>query len=309
MKKAAVLPALGIGDALLMMIASHQLQKSGYAVTTFHHGLPELSSWFPNHNIQPALSDDRLLNTLSEYDLIIVENDNSPRIKQLLNLLRPRLSVFYPTYLSTKHAPLSSNDAVFDSQLPMADNIARAVQTFTTLPLSKENGLTPLPSLTHRHKGNEVLIHPTSRDAKKNWSRSGFCAIALALKKRGLTPFICVSPSEALDWKWVEEMGISLICPKTLSDLAALVFESGSVIGNDSLTGHLASNLGVPTLIIANDKKRMQLWRPGWHEAELIFPPSFLPNWKCLRLKENYWQRFVTNRAVLRGFDKLLRTL
>jgi heptosyltransferase III len=310
MQNAAVLPALGIGDALLMMIASHQLKMEGYNVTTYHDSLPGLLPWFPGHDIQSLPPNDLLIEVLTPYDLVIVENDNSPKIRGMIEELRPQLSIFYPTYLSTKHAPLASSDRDFDRDLPMAENIANAIASLIDLPAaSKDNGLSPPSHLAFRSKKDQVLIHPTSRLPEKNWKAEGFMNVAFELKIKGMTPIFCVSPAERAEWEFVERQGFSLASPPTLAALAELVYESGYVIGNDSLIGHLASNLGVPTLIIAGDEKRMRLWRPGWHQGQLVLPPPYLPNWKFLRLRENHWQNFITPEKVLRNFDKLVSTL
>jgi len=307
MQTAAVLPAVGIGDALLMMIASHQLKMEGYRVTTFHDQLPELSTWFPEQDLRISPSPETWLETLDPFDLILVENDNSLKMRHLLKAFRPRLSIFYPTYSETKHAPLSTQDSVFDKDLPMADNIAESISILLNLSTpSKKNGITPLPALTHRLKKEQILIHPTSRVSAKNWKAKGFLNVARKLKANGFHPLFCVGPKERDDWKSVEEEGFSLAHLPTLAALAEVVYESGFVIGNDSLIGHLASNLGIPTLIIANDEKRMRLWRPGWQKGDLVLPPPYLPNWKFLRLREKKWQHFITPSKVLRKFDKLL---
>jgi heptosyltransferase III len=307
MQTAAILPALGIGDALLMMIASHQLKLEGYRVTTFHDSLPELSSWFPGHHLKTFPSLETWIETLDSFDLILIENDNSPKIQHSLEAFRPRLSIFYPTYSASKHAPLAMQDYVFNSDLPMADNIAESIATFLDLAIpSKENGLLPPPTLTHRLKKEQVIIHPTSRIPTKNWKADGFLDVALKLKIKGFQPIFCVGPSERQAWKNIEEEGLILGNFPTLAELAAAVYESGFVIGNDSLIGHLASNLGIPTLIIANDEKRMRLWRPGWQKGHLVLPPLYLPNWKFLRLRDQKWQHFITPSKVLRSFNDLL---
>ncbi len=309
MPTAAVLPALGIGDALLMMIASHQLKQKGYHVTTFHDHLPELSSWFPGHDLKSSLSLETGIQTLDPFDFIFVENDNSPKIKRLLEAFRPQLSIFYPTYSATKHAPLSFQDHVFDRDLPMADNIAESIAVFLDLPTaSKENGLSPPSALTHRLRKEQIIIHPTSRIPAKNWKADGFLDVAVKLKLQGFQPVFCVGPNERHMWKTIEEEGFVLTNSPTLPELAAAVYESGFVIGNDSLLGHLASNLGVPTLIIADDEKRMRLWRPGWHKGHLVLPSPYLPNWKFLRLRERKWRHFITSRKVLKSFNHLLHS-
>ncbi len=301
MKKAAVIPALGIGDALLMMIVSHQLKRAGYQVTTFHPALPELSDWFPAHEFPTSIHD------LTKFDLIVVENDNSLKIKQWIETLRPRLSIFYPTYLPSKHAPLSPHDFAFDPNLSMADNIAQAVASFLDLPFPfKDNGIVPLPGLVHRLKKEQILIHPTSRVAAKNWKAEKFLKLARRLKSKGFQPVFCVGPAELSEWEKIETEGFALAKAPTLSDLASIVYESGYVIGNDSLTGHLGSNLCIPTLIIANDEKRMRLWRPGWQKGQLVLPPPYLPHWKFLRLREKNWQNFISVNRVLAAFDELV---
>ena len=295
MKTAAVLPALGIGDALLMMIASHQLLKAGYRVTTYHHALPQLSAWFPGHNIQSQATPE----ALAHCDLILAENDNSAKIKTLIQEHRSRLAIFYPTYREQKHGPLSPLDRAFDPTLPMVQNIALAIQSLLgAAALSCENGIEPPSHLIRCEDTTQVLIHPTSREKMKNWSRRGFIAVAKELKRRGDAPLICVSPQEKEEWKEVEEEGLALAAPADLAAFAALVYASKAVIGNDSLAGHLASNLGIDAFVIANDPVRMQLWRPGWHPAHLILPPWQLPNPRWLPLRERHWQRFISPKKV-----------
>jgi heptosyltransferase III len=293
-KRAAVLPAAGIGDALLMLIASHHLQQSGWKVTTFHKALPELSSWFPTHHFALLPS----LEHLDTFDKIIVENDNSPNISLLRKRFREKLSIFYPTYSPQKHGPLSPLDCAFSSTLSMAENIARASSA------SKDNGITPPKTLQHRLHPKRILLHPSSSQLQKNWLPERFIQLALKLKNLGYEPIFTISPAERSEWLFLEERGFSLPHLPTLSALASLIYESGSIIGNDSLIGHLASNLAIPALIIANDPKRMRLWRPDWLTAQLVFPPTLLPNFKGLRLRDTKWQHWISVRAVLQAFHK-----
>ncbi len=309
MKTAAVLPALGIGDAILMMIASHQLLQSGFRVTTFHDNLPELASWFPNQCFEKNPSEEELIARLQPFDLIIAENDNSPRIKKLLTAFRKetpdRLSIFYPTYSLSKHAPQHKLDQAFDPNRPMADNIGKAVASLLAVEPSTHNGIAPPLQLQHRSYSHRIIIHPTSRAPSKNWSSHKFLKLAERLKKQEYDPHFCVSPSERALWEKVIESGCSLPHFSNLSELAAFIFESGFHIGNDSLLGHLASNLNIPSLIIADDEKRMRLWRPGWCRGQVVLPPQWIPNPRIFRWKNNHWQRLISVRKVLIKFNKL----
>lgn len=305
MKKAAVLPALGIGDGLLMMIASHHLKKAGYHVTTFHAKLSELSSWFPGH----AFSSEEHPR-FEEFDLIVAENDNSAKIQSLLKTVRPLLSLFYPTYSAKKHATLTPNDFLFDAHLSMAENIGRSIGALLQLKLpSKANGLLPPLHLTHRKYPKRVVIHPLSREPSKNWLVSRFLLLAKKLKAKGFSPVFCMAPSEAKEW--IETYGKTVEiadCPD-LSTLAAFIYESGYVIGNDSLLGHLGSNLNLPTLVIANEERRMRLWRPDWRRGALILPPWWLPNVKGFRLKTSYWPHFISTNKVMQHFASIQKKI
>jgi ADP-heptose:LPS heptosyltransferase len=77
------------------------------------------------------------------------------------------------------------------------------------------------------------------------------------------------------------------------------------LIGNESGLSHLASSLNVPTLVIAGLKKRILQWQPGWGAGRIIYPPSWVPNMKGLRLRDHYWQKFITPYKVEREFAKL----
>ncbi|HKY99639.1 MAG TPA: hypothetical protein VJ112_00560, partial [Rhabdochlamydiaceae bacterium] len=121
-KKAVVFPAAGIGDALLMMIASARLLELGYEVTTLHPALLQLQEWFPKQKFSTAPPLEQFATFFSSCDLIIVENDNSPKIRVLVQLRKEKkienLAIFYPTYEPHKHALLDPFDKVFNPKLP-----------------------------------------------------------------------------------------------------------------------------------------------------------------------------------------------
>lgn len=270
MKHAAVIPAKGIGDALLMMIASHQLFRAGYEVTTFHPALKEMQNWFPDHHFASFDTFDR-----KKYDCVILENDNSLKIEGA--------SVFYPTYSPAKHGPLSPSDHVFDPSKPMAENIAKATATLLkNESISKDNGIIIPSHLVHRKYKKRIVIHRTSSQIQKNWTPRKFEKLAEKLKRLGWDPIFADKDKF-----------------QTLADLASFIYESRFMIGNDSLIGHLASNLSIPTLILSDDPKRMQLWRPGWLEGEVLTAPPY-------KFAKRHWQHFITISSVLSSFNELV---
>lgn len=305
--QAAVLSAEGIGDGLMMMIASHRLFTKGYEVTSFHNQLHELSSWFPHHQFKKRPSLVHLEQELFPFDLIVLQNDNSPISFQVVDLYRKgklqNLSVFYSSYEENKHAPLTSWDRTFDRNCSMTENIAKAIASILQLKqTSKNNGIVPPVGLVHQKYPRRVLIHPTSTTPKRTWSKEKFIKVATVLKKKGYEVAFCVSPKERSKWLFLLDLGFLLPEFPTLSDLATFIYESGFLIGNESGTGHLASNLYIPTLIVASCHKQMALWRPGWLSGKVLTPSPFIPNFKKIRLREKKWQFFLTPRALLKHF-------
>jgi len=259
-----------------MMVASEKFRQEGFDVTTVHPKLVELQPWFPGHRLEKEV-------VLTKTTSIIAENDNSAEIARLKKEYRDHLTIFYPTYREDKHGPLHSNDRVFDASKSMVDNIGIAAASLLHLSSpSKNNGLTPPSHLKHRLYPHRVAIHPTSSSPLKNWPLAKYKRVASYLKTLDFDPvFVPEFP--------------------TLSDLAAFIYESGFLIGNDSLLGHLASNLNIPTLMIADNKERMQLWRPGWLLGEVVTPPSWLPFNAITR----HWQHFISPRRVLKTFQRM----
>jgi heptosyltransferase III len=298
--KVLVVPCRGIGDALLMMTASHLLGEAGFEVTTCHPSLKELKAWFPRGRFLDDLPSD-----LAVYDLVVIQNDHSPRTQRLVasSQIKKRV-LFYPSYSPDRHPSLSIHDQPFCEELSMVDNIALATARLLSIPCPKKitNGITPPSDLIYQKEPNRVVIHPLSSDPRKNWSRRSYLKVAKKLSQRGYKPCFAIGPQERREW--VEREWPLPELP-TLDALARLLYESGYAIGNDSLIGHLASNLAIPTLIIADDAQRMRLWRPGWRKGEVITPLWWIPNIKGLRLRKRFWKLFISVRQLLLAFGRL----
>jgi heptosyltransferase-3 len=293
---ALVIPSRGIGDALLMMIVSEALRQKGMHVTTVHPALTELSSWFPEHHFLKVVPP-----VFSEETLLVIQNDNSEKIRAFK--ARKNTSIFYPTYFPEKHGPLSVLDQCFEDGKSFAENAGLAIAKLLKNPRpSKSNGIQPASGLRFRHFQKRVLLHPTSSSFEKNWPQENYLRVAKQLVREGFEPVFIMTQQEKSVWK-----DDTFFIP-TFSDLSALAtytYESGYVIGNDSVMGHLASNLGLPTLIVADDAKRMALWRPDWAPSQILTPHPLIPNFKGLRLRKNYWKRWISPRQVLSVFHQL----
>ncbi|MCH9630317.1 MAG: hypothetical protein S4CHLAM37_03120 [Chlamydiia bacterium] len=306
----AVIPAKGIGDSLIMMVASHRLMCQGFQVTTFSKPLQELNQWFENHKFVERPPLDKLEEIFSAFDLVVMQNDNTEFARALISLHKEgklrALSTFYPTYEEKKHCHLMALDRVFHEERPMVDNTARAISSILGLNhISKNNGLRNPSALSHRRYKHKVVIHPTSTSDDKNWSVAKYIKLAHLLQDEGYSPIFTVAPGEREDWiKHTNGMFEVPFLP-TLHELANLIYESGFMIGSDSGLGHLASNMQLPTLIISNHEGRMKLWRPGWYKGDVLTPSNYIPNIKGLRLRENKWKSFISPSKVFKTFKSL----
>ena len=299
--KAAVICSKGMGDGLMMMVASHHLRLEGYDVTTFQDSLGELEGWFPGHHFAKRSTID----SLEAFDLIVLQNDNTPFSSNLIDKYREKIYIFYASYEEGKHHAIHPQDRIFDRALPLVTNIAQSIASIlgNRDPIL-ENGITVPKELSYRKHQKRVVIHPTSTTPKRTWSREKFLGVAEKLEKEGFEIAFSLSPDEKEKWR-----GIPFAIPEfpNLSTLASYLYESYFLIGNESGTGHLASNLGIPTLIIASCPKQMALWRPGFLLGKVVTPSSYIPNTKLLRLRENRWQSFISPRRVVKTFHEVVQ--
>ncbi len=283
----AIVCAAGIGDALLMQISAAALQKLGYKTVTFSKHLPALSSWFPGFTVAEM---GEPLETLRPFDAVLLQNDNTEIAKEIRRLDLP-VYTFYGDYQMAKHGPLRpKRDACFNPALCMAENIAQATaRLFPGANGLLDNGLVPPKHLTFGKYPKRIAIHRTSTSEVKNWPERSFDQLKARLQEDGWDPVFIDNPPFP-----------------TLADLAGFLYESRLLIGNDSGPGHLASNLGINTLIIGSSKEHLTYWRPGWRRGSVAHPPGWVNHFKLTR---NNWKRFVSVNKVFKIFNKLKHDL
>ena len=297
MKKIAIVCAQGIGDALILSIASRHLQQQGHEVTTFSRHLPLFKNWLIQGSYEQAVSH------LDSFDTILLQHDNSEIARHIVGLRKINVSVyiFYTNYRESKHGPLLKGfDFPFNENKTMVENTVAGLRELFGGTVLKFNALQPPSGLFFRKYPKRIAIHPTSTSEEKNWPREKFLKLAKKLSKNGFEPVFTVAPHEQSSWP---------SSPKfpSLADLAAFLYESGGFIGNDSGPAHLASYLSIPALVISGQERRARLWRPGWGRTECIYGPRYLPNFKYFRLREEKWKYFITTKGVINRFHNLLK--
>lgn len=293
--KIAVFSCAGLGDCLLTLILSHNLASQGHEVVTFHPFMSQMQSWFPSLAIRPFPPK------LEEFDRFFILYERSAWMSEVLQSClthyREKTTVLNPIATPNTDYPYWE-EGRFDGNQTFADNLVTFCQNILGIEGAiKNNGITLPPGLQPRKFTRRVVIHPTSSRPGKNWPRVKFLRLAEKLSAKGYEPVFIVSPQERAQWP--EAPAFS-----SLDEMARFVCESGSMIGNDSGIGHLASSLGVPTVSLFKNERTAHFWRPAFAPGEICLPQGWLPNIKGFRWRDQYWHWGLSVRHVLRTFEK-----
>ncbi len=294
--KAAVISSSSLGDGLLMLIGAFYLKQNGYQVTVFHRLMSEMSSFFPDYDFQPY---PEKMSDLKSFDLVVMEYQPPAPIADFKKE-HASLKNIYLLCPRPIDIPAHPRNILFQPDKSMAQNIALAMEKILN---QKEffpiNGIAPPKDLTHQKYPERILLHPLSNSPLKNWRKKKFLQLYAQLQNRGLKPVFIMAPHEEHMWK-KEKVKIKTF--PNYHELAAYIYESGFLIGNDSGPAHLASNLAIPSLVVAGNRRKMQLWRADFYPTRLIFPTPFIPNFKYFKIKDYYWPYFVSTKRVFKAF-------
>lgn len=309
-ERCAVFSCQGLGDGLLALILSNNLERQGMHTTTLHPFLFSLQSWFPHLPIRSFPPLEEMVSFLMGFDRYFFFYEKSawmqPILLHCLKHHRERTVVLNPIATANRDYPFWE-EARFDGTLTFVENLRRFCDEILKVgEATSDNGITPLSGFTHQKYPRRVVVHPTSSRPGKNWSAKKFAGLAEKLEKQGWQPVFLLTEEEKAKWPFPD-----LAIPKwtDLSDLAGYVYESGLMVGNDSGIGHLASCLGIPTVTICRSLMTARFWRPGWAPGIVLTPPSWIPNLKGLRWRDRYWQQWIPVSRVLQSCSSLAESL
>ncbi len=276
---------MGLGDALIASVLSHNLVRVGHQVDTFHPIMGQMQPLFPHLSFLPRLEG---VDFLQEYDHLIFIYEKSEWMQNLIHRFPDKTTILNPIATPNCDYPYWEQGR-FDGNIPFVDNLVHYCRNILGIEDAvRENGIV-LPEYIERGKyAQRVILHPTSSRAGKNWSQRQFLSLTNQLEKKGYEPVFILTSEEKRTWPSVEAPYF-----KDLVAVTHFVAESGAMIGNDSGIGHLASCVGVPTLIICRSQMVANFWRPSWTEGRVIVPPKWIPNLKGMRWRDKKWQYFV----------------
>ena len=286
--RVAILMAPRLGDTLLMMNMVQNLAANGREVTVFGDYAAMLRSWFPGLDCRPSLPESQAAAVLSDYDCAAQMHIGWPYA-----LHDHACHYFY----YDAHVVVTGKGFI---KLNQVRDYCREHLGLENCELS--NGLIPIAGLQHRKYTRRIAVHPSSSGEQRCWSPSHFVELGRRLRRMGYDPFYILAGHERERWKCLEENGLAIFQSESLSDVAEFIHECGWFIGNDSGIGHLASNLGIPTLTVTGRPTRTRAWRPGWSPSKIVYP-SYIPGG---RWRDRLWRRWLRPRQVLTAFQRLM---
>lgn len=321
-----VVPSMGLGDSLIYLVVANNLARAGYRVTMLSNHLAHLADWLPNIDILPFPSPEQMHGIEEAYDLVlsdcggIIANLRKPpawlaqrfvfvgtlRVdpqyvqdhgERLVARLGPDKAGLMRA-LAACAGPIRTLD---DDSVTMVKQAVAFCRTRLALPdASAEVGFALPATLVARRHGRRVMLHPTSYNAKKNWPYEKYLRLARRLRGQGFEPQFVLSPKERAVWVSRFEPEFAVPQFANARELAAHLYESGYVIGNDSGVGHLASALGVPVLTLYRKRRDGFCWRPGWGDNEVVRPIISLGAIK------HAWMVFLGVSRAERAFKRLV---
>ena len=303
--RAGVFCHKGVGDGVVSLVLSNNLQLNGWSVDTYQNLMGSMQAWFPHLPIVTYPDVEELPKILSKYDWFFVfKDDSSPFSERLIQegkrRFPDRMRVIY--VYPSKHIvnePYYS-DCKINPSLPVAENMSLLCEKILQLPkITKSNGFIPPLELVYRKHRKRVAIHPTSSREGKNWPKEKYVKLALYLRSNGYEPVFIAGSEFAVE-------GFVALSFSTLDSLSRYLYESGYLIGNDSGLGHLASALRIPTLTFSRRKALAHLWAPSFHINVVVTPHSLIPNISGFRLRDQYWKKFISVNKAIRGFNRLV---
>ncbi len=285
-ERIAFLMSEKLGDSLMLMSLAQNLSRAGYPITVYSKHMTALSAWVPQYDLQsPPHADRQVLE--QHFDRIFQMHEEQPLDYREA---RPkiRFDCFNEWYHRQRPVPMQ-----FLDELRLFAFEHYGINTW-----DNSSALVPPGQYMHRSQKRRIVIHPTAGEAKKYWTQSKFIKLAARLCDKGYQISFVVESKEAQAWQaLVAQQPFDLQVFDKLSDLAAFIYQSGYLIGNDSGVGHLASALGVPTVTISERPKNMRRWRPHWAPG-VVVSHWWLP---LRRWRREHWRFAVTIGNVERG--------
>jgi len=121
-----------------------------------------------------------------------------------------------------------------------------------------------------------VFVHTGARLSLRVWPLENFQELVLRLRQKNFAVQVACD-ADQLDW-W-RARGENACCPRSVSELLAVIDLAGVFIGNDSGPGHLAAACGLPTFTLFGPQ--LHEWFAPLHPAAEVVEGRACPYKPC----------------------------
>ncbi|MEM1450692.1 MAG: glycosyltransferase family 9 protein [Planctomycetota bacterium] len=306
----AVVPSSGLGDGLIQIVLANGLRAAGYDVTYYHDGVHRLRERLPGLRTCPLPERSAMLEALAAYDVVLF--DAGAYFLTASPLLRAWMIEHGIGYSMGRDAPpraeigptrtgaplVALNRSLRAGPLrwprpPLARQVAAQVARRLGLgaPSIDLGVVVPRPDAPSRR--TRVCIHPEASMPKKCWDPECFLQLASALGANGWTPVLTVAPWEHERWLQLAEGRAEVVTFADEVELADYYAASRAFIGNDSGNAHVASLVGLPSVVLFRHRGRFPTWRAAWRRPTVVAPRV---------LGRGPWQKRISVARVERAF-------
>ena len=122
----------------------------------------------------------------------------------------------------------------------------------------------------------QVLLHSGARLPARVWPLENFKIIADRLRQKNIAVQIACDPDQLI---WWQSRGETVSCPRSVTELLALIDSAGAFLGNCSGPGHLAAICGAPTFTVYGPS--LHEWFRPLHPASEIYEGKACPYKPC----------------------------
>jgi heptosyltransferase-2 len=137
-----------------------------------------------------------------------------------------------------------------------------------------------------------VLVHSGARLPLRVWPLDNFREIIRRLREQKFTVQIACDADQVAAW---QAFGENPACPRSVTELMALLQTAGVFMGNDSGPGHLAATCGLPTFTLFGPQ--LHEWFAPLHPAGEVMEGKACPYKPCsdyCRFAEPFCLRGIT---------------
>lgn len=294
MKKFAIIPGKGLGDLMILASMAYHLSKK-YKVQIYHPLMKRLQYLMPYVEAfdRPQNLSDMSLEEVEAGFITYEESCYFEHIyPQIKAHFQDKFCALNPCVTDKKDYPFVE-EFFFNIKKSFTQNLLDyALAHYIEIAEPKVSGITN----SAIKDTTLVIIHSTASKASKSWPKNRFQYIKKALEKRGYTVKYATLPHET---HAVDEGMYSGI--KTLEELIEEVSKASLVIGNESGVCHLASALGVPSVVLCRNPRIQRFWGADYQgKTYALFPPKWMINVKNFRLRDKYWRQLIFKKSVLK---------